>query len=143
MAPPAGQTLPAFRTGVAMGFAEAIQSVFRQYAGFSGRAPRSEYWWFYLFAVLLFSASILVDIAITGGLEEGDIPFVTSILALGILLPSLALAIRRLHDTDRSGWWYLIGLVPLVGGIILLVFFVTRGTDGPNRFGPDPVARQR
>lgn len=123
-----------------MGFSEAIQSVFGQYVGFSGRASRSEYWWFYLFSVLLVTAAILVDLAITGGLEPNDVPFVTSVVVLGILLPSLAVAIRRLHDTDRSGWWYLIGLVPLVGGIILIIFLVTRGTAGPNRFGPDPLA---
>lgn len=61
-------------------------------------------------------------------------------MALGLFLPALSVAVRRLHDLDRTGWWYLIILVPLIGLIVLLVFFVTRGTSGPNRFGPDPLA---
>ena len=63
----------------------------------------------------------------------------TGLFALGILIPHLAVMVRRLHDTDRSGWWLLLGLLPLLGGLVLLIFFIIGGTRGPNRFGPDPV----
>lgn len=111
-----------------MNFLEAIESGLRNYVQFEGRASRSEYWWFALFTVLAAGpVSILSEWA-------------SGVAALLLFLPSLAVAVRRLHDTDRSGWWLLIGLVPLVGTIVLLVFYLTRGTDGPNRFGPDPLA---
>jgi uncharacterized membrane protein YhaH (DUF805 family) len=116
-----------------MGFAEAISSGLRNYVTFSGRAARSEYWWFFLFAILCSIAGEILDAA-TGGAG-----LINLAVALGLLLPSIALAVRRLHDKDRSGWWYLIIFIPLIGGLILLYWFVTRGTAGPNRFGPDPL----
>jgi len=116
-----------------MEFGEAIRSGFRNYATFSGRAPRSEFWWFFLFTFLVNIAGNVVDAA-TGGAG-----LINLAVALGLFLPSRAMAVRRLHDTDRSGWWYLIILIPLIGLIVLLVWFVTRGTAGPNRFGPDPL----
>ena len=69
---------------------------------------------------------------------SGNLGLLSGLYSLAVLLPSIAVAVRRLHDTDRSGWWFLIGFVPIVGGIILLVFYVLEGTRGPNRFGPDP-----
>jgi uncharacterized membrane protein YhaH (DUF805 family) len=116
-----------------MGFAEAISSGLRNYVTFSGRAARSEYWWFFLFAILCSIAGEILDAA-TGGAG-----LINLAVALGLFLPSIALAVRRLHDKDRSGWWYLIIFIPLIGGLILLYWFVTRGTTGPNRFGPDPL----
>jgi len=116
-----------------MGFAEAISSGLRNYATFSGRAARSEYWWFFLFGLLCSIGGEILD-AVTGGAG-----LINLAVALGLFLPSLAMAVRRLHDVDRSGWWYLIILIPLIGLIVLLVWFVTRGTVGPNRFGPDPL----
>jgi uncharacterized membrane protein YhaH (DUF805 family) len=62
----------------------------------------------------------------------------TTILILGTIIPSIAVGIRRLHDTDKSGWWLLIALIPLIGGLVLLFFFVSDGTSGPNQYGPDP-----
>jgi uncharacterized membrane protein YhaH (DUF805 family) len=116
-----------------MEFGEAIRSGFRNYATFSGRASRSEFWWFFLFSFLVNIAGSVLDTA-TGGAG-----LINLAVALGLFLPSLAMAVRRLHDTDRSGWWYLIIFIPLVGLIVLLVWFVTRGTAGANRFGPDPL----
>jgi uncharacterized membrane protein YhaH (DUF805 family) len=105
-----------------------------KYVDFSGRAPRAEYWWFYLATTIgSIVASILDSI-----LGLGSILVILFVLA--ILLPSIAAGVRRLHDTDRSGWWLLIGLIPLIGIIVLLVFFVMPGTTGDNRFGPDPYA---
>jgi uncharacterized membrane protein YhaH (DUF805 family) len=117
-----------------MGFVEASRSGLRNYATFSGRAPRSEYWWFYLFYLLVSLVAAMLD-GMTGG-----VGLLNAAVALGLLLPVLAVSVRRLHDVDRSGWWYLIILIPLIGIIVLLVWFVTRGTSGPNRFGPDPLA---
>jgi uncharacterized membrane protein YhaH (DUF805 family) len=110
-----------------MNFLQAIQSGLSKYAVFEGRASRSEYWWFQLFVALAAGPiSILSEWA-------------SGVAALLLFLPSLALAVRRLHDTDKSGWWLLLVLIPLIGAVVLLVFYLTRGTDGSNRFGPDPL----
>jgi uncharacterized membrane protein YhaH (DUF805 family) len=122
--------------------------VLKQYVDFSGRARRTEYWMFTLFNLIIAVVLGFVDRALgfgsfTGN-TSGGVAFSASLGLLGglyslaVLLPSLAVGVRRLHDTDRSGWWLLIGLIPLVGGIVLLVFFVLEGTRGPNRFGADP-----
>ncbi|MDM4723359.1 DUF805 domain-containing protein [Micromonospora sp. WMMA1363] len=121
-----------------MSFTAAVRSVLSQYIGFSGRARRAEYWWFFLFSVLVGIVTLILDIAL-GTDELGASTGLFNLIAtLALWLPSLAVAVRRLHDTDRSGWLVLIGLVPLIGAIVLLVFFVQDGTTGPNRFGPDP-----
>lgn len=113
-------------------------SVLKQYATFSGRARRQEYWMFFLFNLLVgIGVGILDQILGTAG-ESGGL--LGSLYSLAVLLPSLAVGVRRLHDTGRSGWWMFIALVPLVGGIILLVFMAAEGTPGPNEFGPDPKA---
>jgi uncharacterized membrane protein YhaH (DUF805 family) len=123
-----------------MSFTAAVRSTLSQYVGFGGRARRSEYWWFFLFLVLVGIVTSILDIALGtdfegSGASDGLLNLIAS---LALCLPSLAVAVRRLHDTDRSGWWILIGLIPLVGAIVLLVFFVQDGTPGPNRFGPSP-----
>ncbi|MFB9237326.1 DUF805 domain-containing protein [Plantactinospora siamensis] len=119
---------------------DAIRSALTQYAGFSGRARRSEYWWFFLFtAVVGIIAGLLDDVFGTNfGSRPGSSGVISLIVTLALLLPGLAVGVRRLHDTNRSGWWILIGLIPLVGGIVLLVFFILDGTRGSNQYGPDP-----
>jgi len=120
-----------------MGFGEAIKVCFGKYAEFKGRARRPEYWWWILFYYLVLIGLSILDAVITaaGG------PGVLSLLAiLALFLPTLAAGVRRLHDTDRSGWTLLLGLIPLIGSIILIVFLCQRGTDGPNRFGSDDLA---
>ena len=112
-----------------------------KYLLFDGRARRKEFWMFTLFnlivsIVLNILAQILFKIPAIGVLF-GFIPLLYS---LAILLPSVGLGIRRLHDTDRSGWWLLIGLIPIVGLIVLIVFAIQEGTKGDNQFGPDPKA---
>ncbi|MFG3557629.1 DUF805 domain-containing protein [Micromonospora sp. NPDC047557] len=122
-----------------MSFGAAIKSVLSQYVGFTGRARRSEYWWFALFTVLVSIAAAILDSVLGLTFVEGSTSGVIGLIAsLLLLLPTLAVAVRRLHDTDRTGWWVLIGLVPLVGAIVLIVFFVQDGTPGANRFGPSP-----
>jgi uncharacterized membrane protein YhaH (DUF805 family) len=112
----------------------------RNYVGFSGRAQRAEYWWFALVYVVIYMVLLTVDV-ITGTyhLEDGY-GLLSGLMSLALLLPSIAVTVRRLHDTDHSGWWLLIPLVPIVGGIVLLVFLARDGTRGANRFGPDPKA---
>lgn len=129
-----------------MGFLEAVKSVFSQYATFSGRARRSEYWFFYLFnflAVFIFMilGAILGGIfgggsGAAGGLGVGYILYL--LYALAAFIPSLAVTVRRLHDTNRSGLNILWVLLPLVGGIILLVFMLSDSYPGQNQYGPNP-----
>jgi uncharacterized membrane protein YhaH (DUF805 family) len=111
----------------------------KKYADFSGRARRKEYWSFFLLclagAIVL---SVIEGILGLGGMVGGLYGPLTTLFMLALLVPSIAVGVRRLHDTDRSGWWMLIAFVPLVGGIILLVFYVLEGTRGPNQYGPDP-----
>jgi uncharacterized membrane protein YhaH (DUF805 family) len=121
-----------------MSFTEAIQSGFRNYVGFSGRAARSEYWYWVLFIFIVGLITSGVDHGIVGG--NSQFSPVTSIVGLALLLPNLGMAVRRLHDLDKSGWFLLLGLIPIIGVIILLFWFVQRGTVGDNRFGPDPLA---
>ena len=110
-----------------------------KYADFSGRAPRAEYWWFYLMVIIgYFVASILDSLVGTGGMM-GSLGVLTMIVMLGLFLPSIAAGVRRLHDTDRSGWWLLIAIIPLIG-LVLIYFLVLEGTKGDNRFGADPYA---
>lgn len=109
----------------------------KRYAQFTGRSRRKEYWMYILLIIVATVVAMIVD-GIIGMQVAGPYGPLYLIVALGTLIPSIAVAIRRLHDTDRSGWWVLIALVPLVGGIILIVFMATDGTKGPNRFGADP-----
>jgi uncharacterized membrane protein YhaH (DUF805 family) len=106
--------------------------VLRKYVDFTGRARRTEYWMFFLFNLIISFALGIVE-ALFGG--PG---ILGAIYGLAVLLPSLAVSVRRLHDTGRSGWWLLIGLVPLVGLVVLLVFAVQEGQPGDNAFGPNP-----
>jgi uncharacterized membrane protein YhaH (DUF805 family) len=116
-------------------FPDAVRTCLTKYAVFNGRATRSEYWFFVLFAFLVVvAASILdsmVNLLVFAPVMGGNM--------LALLLPQLSAAVRRLHDLGHSGWWYLIGLVPVVGGAVLLIWFCLRGTEGDNRFGPDPL----
>ena len=116
-----------------MSFTEAISSGFSKYVVFNGRSSRSEYWWWMLFALIGLFVFAIVDSII------GTFPLLYLIWWLAILLPGLAVTIRRLHDIDKSGWWILFGFVPLIGGIMWFIWYVGRGTEGPNRFGEDPL----
>lgn len=111
----------------------------KKYADFTGRSRRKEYWSFFLLCLVGAVVLSLVDgILGMGGMIGGVYGPLTTLFLLALLVPSIAVGIRRLHDTDRSGWWILIALVPFVGGLILLVFYVLEGTRGPNQYGPDP-----
>lgn len=115
-----------------------VQTVLKKYAVFSGRAQRAEYWYFVLFYVIGYVVLGLLDGSLRSPDEDSGYGLLTGLFALALLIPSLAVGVRRLHDTDRSGWWLLLMFVPLIGAIVLLVFTVQDGTRGDNRFGPDP-----
>ena len=110
------------------------------YADFTGRARRREYWMYTLFATVLLGA-LYVAMLVFGSASDvlaGLFGLLYVAVGLGLFLPNLAVAVRRLHDTGRSGWWYLIALVPIVGIFVLLYFLVAEGDAGPNEYGPDP-----
>jgi uncharacterized membrane protein YhaH (DUF805 family) len=107
-------------------------AVLKNYAGFTGRARRTEYWMFFLINLIIV---IVLDVI---GMVIKVSTLLGGIYGLAVLIPSLAVGVRRLHDTGRSGWWLLIGLIPLVGSIILIVFMATEGQPGNNQYGPNP-----
>lgn len=113
--------------------------VVRNYAVFEGRARRKEFWLYELIYIIFFSALALIDRFIGSYDVEGQIGLLSGLLALGLLLPTIGVTIRRLHDTDRAGWWLLLVFLPIIGGIWLLVLMVLGGSAGENRFGPDPL----
>ena len=115
------------------GFTQAVSAAFSRYVTFSGRANRPEYWYFTLFIVLASIATLVVDTTLFGVNNPFD-P-VSTLFSLAIILPSLAVTFRRLHDTDRSAWWVLLSIVPLIGAIVLIVFLCQPGTPGRNRYG--------
>ncbi|MBB6095335.1 uncharacterized membrane protein YhaH (DUF805 family) [Povalibacter uvarum] len=112
--------------------------VLKKYAVFSGRARRKEYWFFFLFNFIASIVLAIVDSMLGTVNMTYGIGLLGCIYTLLVLIPGIAVGVRRLHDTDRSGWWLLIGLVPLIGVIVLIVFFVMDSTPGDNRFGPNP-----
>lgn len=146
-----------------MSFIESIRTVLSKYAAFSGRARRSEYWWYTLaYGIVM---TVLYSVLIVPGLTEymaalteaaanptGTVPaapgslttgyVIFSLVALALLLPTLGVTVRRLHDTNRSGYWVFLHLVVFVGQIVLIAFAAQAGTPGENRFGADPKAQE-
>ena len=121
-----------------MTFAEAVETcLVKKFVSFSGRARRSEYWYFTLFSLIVSMAASII-----GGMlfvhHEGDVNLLSSLLSLVLFLPGLGVSIRRLHDIGKSAWWYLIIFVPMIGWIILLVFMCKDSFPGPNQYGPSP-----
>ncbi|HEX6056859.1 MAG TPA: DUF805 domain-containing protein [Intrasporangium sp.] len=112
--------------------------VLRNYVGFSGRARRTEFWMFTLFNIVASIISQIIDRIFGWEDWSAFAGPVTTLYYLAVFLPSLAVAVRRLHDTNRSGWWILLGLVPLVGFIVLIVFYAQAGNIGANKYGVDP-----
>ncbi len=110
----------------------------RNYAVFSGRARRTEYWMFGLFYLIFAIVLGIIESILGIGGEGGGL--LSGLFLLAMLIPSIAVTFRRLHDTDRSGWWLFIALVPLIGTIILLIFMVHDSQSGENRYGPNPKA---
>ncbi len=136
----AGESLYTRKTndcsGAIMNFGQAIGSCFSNYIGFEGRAPRSEYWYWVLFTFIVAIVTAVLDRVLFPGNELSPI---NTLFNLAILLPSLAVLIRRLHDIDRTGWWWLLIFVPVVGWIVLIIWAIQRGDETNNRFGADPL----
>lgn len=126
-----------------MRFSEAVKSFWSHYATFKGRSRRSEYWYLQLFLVLTNLAVAVIDLALMNGdfdrfIANGGGGIVGLIWILVTILPALAVLVRRLHDTGKSGWWALIGFIPLAGVIVLLVFTVLDSDAGENKYGVSP-----
>jgi uncharacterized membrane protein YhaH (DUF805 family) len=124
--------------------------VLKKYVVFSGRSRRAEYWYFVLFNTIITAILLAIDIAMGSGAADstmtGDagvamnasLGILSGIYSLAVLLPGLAVLIRRLHDTDHSGWWIFISLIPIIGSFILLYFLVKDSTPGANQYGSNP-----
>jgi uncharacterized membrane protein YhaH (DUF805 family) len=110
----------------------------KKYAVFSGRSRRMEFWYFVLFNIIVEVVLGAIDALIGTAIGVAYLGILSGIYGLAIIIPTLALWVRRLHDIDRTGWWILINLIPLIGTIVLLVFALTPGTPGSNQYGPDP-----
>ncbi len=122
-----------------MSFGQAISSVFKNYANFNGRARRSEFWFFALFSLIIYLAASVINYLIAGSSDTTSIIGIIYLLySLATILPSLAVSWRRLHDIGKSGAYILFILIPLVGWIFLLAWFVKDSDIGENRFGPNP-----
>jgi uncharacterized membrane protein YhaH (DUF805 family) len=114
----------------------------RQYADFTGRARRKEYWMFTLVSVIISFVLRFLDGVLhpDGNVGLLSIGLLEGLYSLAVFLPSVAVSVRRLHDTGRSGWWQLIGIIPVIGWIVIIVFLATDGERQPNAYGPDPKA---
>jgi uncharacterized membrane protein YhaH (DUF805 family) len=125
-----------------MTFTQAVSSVLGQYATFSRRAPRSEYWWWVVFSILVNWAAAFLDMLLFGGtylVNYTDMQAftpITTLVGLAFIIPGLTVSVRRFHDLDRTGWWLLLGFTG-IGLIIVFFWFMFKGTEGPNRYGPD------
>jgi len=115
-----------------------LEVLTKKYATFEGRARRKEYWYFILFYCIAIFVLVVADVIAGTFSEEAEIGLFSGIFVLATVVPMIAATVRRLHDTDRSGWWVLISFIPLIGSLVLLVFAVLDSQPGANRFGPNP-----
>jgi uncharacterized membrane protein YhaH (DUF805 family) len=120
-----------------MGFVDAVKAFYKNYLKFDGRALRSEYWWPQLFFILLYVV-MFAGAALLGETIGGVLALVISLVILASIIPAISVTVRRLHDVDKSGWFFLLALVPIVNFYVLYLTII-KGTDGPNRFGSDPL----
>ena len=111
-----------------MNFIESIQTCYKKFFDFSGRASKSEYWWFQLYNTILYILTFVF---------QNDLALLFSILIIANLIPVFAAGVRRVHDSNKSGWWILISFVPIIG-LYIIVLLITDGSKGKNRFGPKP-----
>jgi uncharacterized membrane protein YhaH (DUF805 family) len=112
--------------------------VLKKYAVFTGRARRKEYWYYFLINFVIITLLLVIDNMLGTLDQEAGMGLISGIYALAVLIPGIAVAVRRLHDSDRTGWWVLIALIPIVGPIVLIFFLIQDSTPGENRFGPNP-----
>ena len=110
----------------------------KKYAVFGGRSRRKEYWFFVLFNIIVAMVLTAIDFLLGTFSASANVGLLSGIYSLAVLIPTIAVSIRRLHDIDRTGWWILISLIPVIGSIVLFIFALLDGTPGSNRFGPNP-----
>ena len=120
-----------------MTFTESVSVCFKKYFVFEGRASRSEYWWFQL---IVAPAYIIFEITDS---ESSPVSFLFLVIALLTLIPAISAGVRRLHDTNKSGFYLLLSFIPFIGGLIVLFFLIAQGTKGKNRFGADPIVKKK
>ena len=120
-----------------MTFTESVSVCFKKYFVFEGRASRSEYWWFQLIV-----APSYIIFEITNS-ESSPVSFLFLVITLLTLIPAISAGVRRLHDTNKSGFYLLLSFIPFIGGLIVLFFLIVQGTKGKNRFGADPIVRKK
>ena len=116
--------------------------VLKKYAVFDGRARRQEYWMFILFNIIITAVLALIDSLIGTVIRQAGFGLLQGLYDLAVLIPSIALTVRRLHDTGRTGWWILIVLIPVIGGIVLLIFMLLDSEPGENQYGPNPKTQE-
>ena len=125
-----------------MGFSDAVQNVLmNNYANLNGRASRSEYWWFVLFNLIVNIVTFVIDLTL-GSMITYDMGYVGLIAFLALLLPSVSVSVRRLHDIGKSGWWILLAIIPIVnfiGIFVIIVFTIMEGEEQPNQYGNVPT----
>ena len=126
-----------------MTFSQSIKSVFSKYADFSGRATRSEYWYFYLFNFLMVMVYYIALFAmlVSGSRDSSAVGYLSVMIiiyALVMTIPSLAVTVRRLHDTGHSGWWIFLNLIPVIGSIVLFIWLITDSDPDTNEYGDNP-----
>lgn len=129
-----------------IGFQDAVKLFYKRYVDFQGRSARAEYWWVILYQIIIYLILVVLFAFMGGDLESGQASGGANlILIIGLLfllvnfIPGIALIIRRFHDQDKSGWFYLLNFIPYVGGLVIFVFMCLEGTRGQNRFGMDPL----
>lgn len=120
-----------------LSFGEAIKTCFSKYVTFTGRARRSEFWYFYLFYFIVYVVAAVIDAIMTSSSDDPTLVF-KSIVCLAFFLPSLAVFMRRMHDIGKSGWWWLLGIIPIIGTIILIVWTCKDSSADENQYGPSP-----
>ena len=125
-----------------MNMTEAVKTCFAKYFTFSGRARRSEFWWFFLFLALAGVVTAFLDSLLFGLSAISEVGPINGLFSLATLVPAFSVGARRLHDKGRSGWWQLLLLLPVIGVIVLIVWWATKGDNGTNRFGNDPLVEQ-
>ena len=123
-------------------FSEALPMVMKKFATFSGRASRPEFWYFWLTCFLVnFIFNVIVQLVGPESAASNIVAIVQGLFGLAIIIPHIAVVVRRLHDTNRTGWWFLIVFIPLIGAIILLLWLASAPTPGTNMYGPQPRSR--
>lgn len=115
-----------------------LKVVSDNYANFTGRARREEYWMFVLFNIIFAITIAIISGMLVASTNNGAFMFFYVIYILGVFIPGLAVSVRRLHDINKSGWYYLVGIIPFLGAIWLIILFATEGDRGSNQYGPDP-----